>query len=211
MQATTVVGILTYAGCTDVDIFLNYSVLGFNTLVLTIVCLNAPSNPMGTLLAPLITVGLLVFQIALCMVVGCSGISVVWSAQAGYVMVNGGRGRMQAASCLVSLALGLYYLITAALITSVAHLCAAALGAVVAVVISRLHSQVGYTAVDSTIPTPPVEVKDSWIRGAGQGLFATAAIPKGTIVCAYTGAALGTADAMRCGSALSNPTPSPRT
>ena len=206
----TVVDILSYAGCTNVDVALNYSMLAVTTVVSQLV-----TNHLGApfLLAPLITAGLLVFQVLLCVGVGCSGISVVWSAQAGYILVcyvaasNAPPNRLLrtavAASSLLSLALGLYYFLTAEIITTVAHGCAAVLGSAVAAVAVYFLAPVprpspGYqTLADGPLSTPALEVKDSWIAGAGQGLFAAEAIPKGTVLCFYTGSTLGTKEAMR--------------
>lgn len=130
-------------------------------------------------------------------------------------------------SSILSCTLWLYYYMVMDIKTSIAHVGAVFLGVGCALLVLRTpfmreglqHSY--YTAlVDTTstsnrvqqilqpvTPLPIVaaegtesthlEVKESWIRGAEKGLFASAPMAKGQLVCRYTGQSLATAEAMR--------------
>ena len=81
----------------------------------------------------LLSLLLVAYQIGLCLVVGCAGISIVWNALAGFVL--GGATRLGCAKArhfellLAPIAaVDAYYAMTAPPITTVAHLCAIALG-----------------------------------------------------------------------------------
>ena len=81
----------------------------------------------------LVVAGLVAFQFGLCLAVGCAGVSVVWAALAGVVALDAAApprhlaARGAVLACV--LALAAYYAITAPLLTTVAHACAFALGA----------------------------------------------------------------------------------
>ena len=71
--------ILTYDG-SSTDIIINYTMLAINLLITAFV-----NRHQGVLwwVNVLLTAFLFAFQIVLCLVIGCMGISVVWSAQFG--------------------------------------------------------------------------------------------------------------------------------
>lgn len=130
--------ILTYDGSTT-DIIINYTMLAINLLITAFV-----NRHQGVLwwVNVLLTAFLFAFQIVLCLVIGCMGISVVWSAQFGYYGVLAAFGKRPITEqkellCAVlfgvvaTLLTWLYYLVTAEAITTVAHLCAALMGALI--------------------------------------------------------------------------------
>ena len=90
-------------------------------------------------------IGLVFFQVALCWLVGCSGISIIWCAVAGWIINErkhhaqpadagrpaGSRTFLDASEDLTLtfiLVVLIYYAVTATFITSVAHFCALILG-----------------------------------------------------------------------------------
>ena len=115
------------------------------------------------LLAGLIALlGTIFFQISLCWGLGCTGISIVWCAAAGWIMnerkshaVAGDAGlpaveRSALDTCedvalCALLGVLIYYAVTAAVITSVAHFCALVLGTL----LSRVNRRV--VLVDSQL------------------------------------------------------------
>ena len=132
--------ILTYNHCL-IDIVINYalivllqSTLSFHTIPKKIVVCS--------------TIYLWVFQIVLCFVVGCVGVSVIWSAQMG-ILIHHRRHRLAAISPAksalqeefplwagrlfrLSLVMGftawVYYAVIEKPITTLAHFCALAMG-----------------------------------------------------------------------------------
>jgi hypothetical protein len=146
--------ILTYQG-SQKDIVLNYALLVANVVVCSI---TTASNAHRGLERKLVASGALVFvaayQINLCLIVGCSGISIIWSACAGWILGEGRRRAcmlgvygssatetssspwnrhitllvwervMLAADVLVII----YYACVTEAITTVAHLCAILMG-----------------------------------------------------------------------------------
>jgi hypothetical protein len=87
--------ILTYQG-SQRDIVLNYALLVANVLVCSITTAsNAHYGASRGLERKLVASGALVFvaayQINLCLLVGCSGISIIWSACAGWIFSEGRR------------------------------------------------------------------------------------------------------------------------
>ena len=130
--------ILTYDG-SSTDIIINYTMLAINLLITAFV-----NRHQGVLwwINVLLTAFLFAFQIVLCLVIGCMGISVVWSAQFGYYGVLAVFGKhpiteQKELLCAVlfgvvaTLLTWLYYLVTAEAMTTVAHLCAALMGALI--------------------------------------------------------------------------------
>ena len=72
------------------------------------------------------------FQLSLCAVVGCSGISIVWNAMAGWVLAGttpdpANRGFI--VLLLPAVCVDAFYMITTEAMTTVAHICAILLGA----------------------------------------------------------------------------------
>jgi hypothetical protein len=94
----------------------------------------------------------ILFQIGLCLGLGCSGISIIWSALAGWLLserrdysenfltADGSESSNRddvivlpevIATLVLDSAVIMYYAITAEVITTVAHLCAVILGATI--------------------------------------------------------------------------------
>jgi hypothetical protein len=87
--------ILTYQGSQS-DAVLNYTLLAANVVVCSITTAsNAHYGTSRGLERKLVASGALVFvaayQINLCLVVGCSGISIIWCAIAGWILGEGRR------------------------------------------------------------------------------------------------------------------------
>lgn len=79
----------------------------------------------------------LAFQVVLCLILFCSGVSIVWNAVAGFSLGvyrrrGGGTRRALVFQWVVVLATDIYYALTAGYLTSIAHLCAIVLGLLVA-------------------------------------------------------------------------------
>jgi hypothetical protein len=143
--------ILTYQGSQS-DIVLNYALLLANVVVCSIT--TATRGLERKLVASGALVFVAAYQINLCLLVGCSGISIIWSACAGWILSEGRRRAcmlgdsgssateassspwnrhitllvwervMLAADVLVII----YYAYASEAITTVAHLCAILMG-----------------------------------------------------------------------------------
>jgi hypothetical protein len=146
----TVIEILLYGSDCPVDTALNWAALVFAAL-----CLANLSRVQQRFLWPvavtLITGTLFAFQIGLCIAVGCAGVSIVWAALNGAQIVvvyfdigcddevetPGSRTwimrqialTLVAISLLFDCGLATYYAVVSVTITTVAHLCAVVLGA----------------------------------------------------------------------------------
>jgi hypothetical protein len=144
-----IICILTYNNY-QIDVYLNYIaiVLASLSLILTVMLLNKRKYSVmiryvswiGTIF------GLFSFQIGLCVAVNCAGVSVIWSALAGFtpfLFFNiqyfdemaydkayyvAGITTSLYISELYSIVLWIYYAVVASFITTVAHLCAIILG-----------------------------------------------------------------------------------
>lgn len=137
--------ILDYNG-SGTDVILNYTAI---VVTLTPILLELYELPDRSRLWQFIWVPLLIFlftfQIILCVIVGCFGVSIVWSALCGFSVyiyyrifhlmdVANRRTRLRlirlslSSSVLLSTALWIYYAATSDVITTVAHLCALFLG-----------------------------------------------------------------------------------
>ncbi len=142
--------ILTYDHCVP-DIVINYSLILL--LQATVIFHRIPAK-----ITACSTFYLWAFQIILCFVVGCVGVSVVWSAQLG-ILIHHRRQRLAAKSLLhevtplwagrlyrLSLVIGftswVYYAIIEEPITTLAHLCAFAMG----ILLDLLAQRVGHPA-----------------------------------------------------------------
>ena len=214
----TLLGILTYDGCTN-DIFLNYVALAINTLTLIRLSHHLQSSYSYRSIRHvwiLLTLFLLVFQVVLCLFVGCSGISIVWSAQIGFCWSFRSSYFPSSENVLLRLLLGtstlldcglwIYYYVIADQLTSIAHGCAVLLGILLAWIVHQMVTQRAYTTLETKILTMDetpiqrvfgVEVRGSWIPGGGQGLFATASMSQGQLICQYIGHIMTTSEAMR--------------
>lgn len=141
----TVIGILTYYGRTD-DTILNYTSLTCSTVALATLCYHLQVQYEGStrhVWIPL-TLFLLLFQVGLCLVLSCSGISIIWSSEIGFCwyflpvffteQAEKSHTRLLpltlvGLSSLLASSLWIYYYTTAELLTTVAHACAVLLGA----------------------------------------------------------------------------------
>ena len=131
--------ILTYNYCLR-DVTINYALISLMQFTILV-------HRMATMSIVLSTIYLWSFQVALCRSVGCVGVSVVWSAQMGILLHY--RRRQQAkripssataqywyrTSMACGIAAWIYYAAIAEPITTVAHLCALAMGIVVDMVL----------------------------------------------------------------------------
>jgi hypothetical protein len=109
--------ILSYNG-TVLDTVLNYTILAAH--VYTERTSTSPRSTAATLSCFLFVVG---FQIFLCLLVGCSGISIIWCACLGWQY-----RRLPLWLGILDGLLLLYYAVTGEWITTVAHACAIVLG-----------------------------------------------------------------------------------
>lgn len=139
--------ILTYGG-NQTDIAINYAVLVINmTACAFILGQESRENQRRALLSFLFVVS---FQVGLCLMLGCAGISIIWCACAGW-MIQRARNipreqsdamneetsrscepQLQTVCPQITLVLDaaaiLYYLLTTEFITTVAHICAILMG-----------------------------------------------------------------------------------
>lgn len=167
--------ILTYSG-SSVDIVINYLIFAIDLQACSLVVISS-SHPKLRLLPLLSLIFAILFQIVLCLILACSGISIVWCAMCGWMLLEQ-RKRLhpeQPASTNVrtsfALSLGvvilmnfgvmIYYAIVAPAITTVAHVAAILLGLLLSflggvVAESRIRTISGAsptTAID--MQTPP--------------------------------------------------------
>jgi hypothetical protein len=137
--------ILDYEG-SETDVILNYTaiVVTLTPILFILFELSGSLRLWRFIWIPLL-IFLFAFQIALCIIVGCFGVSIVWSALCGFSVyiyyrilnsadVCNGRTNLLlirlslSSSVLFSTALWIYYAATSDVITTVAHLCAIILG-----------------------------------------------------------------------------------
>ena len=135
--------ILSYGGDLR-DMTINYTLICL-TLAACIHALNCepPSFLFRKKAAALTTLEgtLWIFQLSLCLVVGCSGVSIIWNAHLGYMVgllrQAGRESRVLVLTVLLGLLADGYYLLTADELTTTAHVCAACLGYAAALVITQ--------------------------------------------------------------------------
>ena len=187
-MTTSLLGILTYEGCTA-DIALNYFALAINTLTLIRLCHHLQFSYSHRSIRHvwiMLTLFLLVFQIVLCLFVGCSGISIVWSAQIGFCWFFRSAYSTQSPetyvlrlllgiSTLLSCGLWIYYAVIADQLTTLAHGCAVLLGMLLAWIVHQVIGQSAYTTLETKmltideIPIQPVSPSsDSQTDGQSQ-------------------------------------------
>lgn len=158
--------ILNYQG-RRIDFILNYTAI---VVTLTPIFLMQYQLPVSSRLRRFVWIPLLiflfVFQISLCVAVGCIGVSIVWSALCGYSVfiyntsfnpaddINGNTWLLLVRLCLsgavvFSSALWIYYMVTNDTITSVAHFSAVLLGVACAFFLDLFDPSSGYTSLQT--------------------------------------------------------------
>lgn len=147
--------ILTYGGERN-DILINYALFVLNTVwcyyaLVATTCADRPTTRRSYYytLSAMSLVFVVVFQVVLCLIVGCSGISVVWCAQAGWIVHQRYHHHccqtreavviipsMEIIVLVVDVLAILYYAVTMEAITTVAHVCALALGSLLSLLVT---------------------------------------------------------------------------
>jgi hypothetical protein len=150
--------ILTYGGERN-DILINYALFILNTvwcyftLLATTTCADRPPTVRGSYYCTHSTMSLVfivAFQVVLCLIFGCSGISIVWCAQAGWILHQRYHAHFQDYQTrevvippiteIIVLVVGvlaiLYYAVTVEAITTVAHVCALVLGSLLSLLVT---------------------------------------------------------------------------
>lgn len=141
--------VLTYHG-SETDVILNYTAIVVTLTPILLILYELPERfrLWRFIWIPLL-IFLFVFQVVLCLIVGCYGVSIVWSALCGFSVyiiywnfnsadVINRKTRLLlirlslSSSALFSTALWMYYAVTSEIITTVAHLCAILLGVTLA-------------------------------------------------------------------------------
>jgi hypothetical protein len=150
--------ILSYAGSTK-DIVLNYIMVVINLLYcVAAVLANQKQTDEQRIFALGALIFVILFQITLCLVLGCAGISIIWCAMGGWIMSERRRvveNNIDASSSLLSTSsqrlinMGkvvifldcvviVYYGVVEEPITTVAHFCALVLGAMLSLMSIRI-------------------------------------------------------------------------
>ena len=155
--------ILGYAGSTR-DVALNYLVFSINlTYCVTATVLSVHYRKQETaqkIFATSALVFVVMFQLILCLMLGCTGISIIWCAMGGWIIseqrqaVESDNASSNSSTASVTLKLRMihwrkmvilidsaaivYYGIIAEPITTIAHVCALVLGAVLSLVSVQL-------------------------------------------------------------------------
>ena len=144
--------VLTYAG-SRVDVAINYTLL-FATAALFI--FGGPPKRRGAMLSFFAA-----FQLGLCYVIGCAGVSIIWCACAGGGALDHHSGRRLVAFRVVAVAVVaglLWYALTAEAITDIAHVCALTMGFLVVqadeLYTRRLERDADYEELPSGAFTP---------------------------------------------------------
>ena len=146
--------VLTYgnrAGDPKLDIAINYTLL-FATAALFI--FGGPPKRRAAMLSFFAA-----FQLGLCYVIGCAGVSIIWCACAGGGALDHHSGRRLVAFRVVAVAVVaalLWYALTAEAITDIAHVCALTLGFLVVqadeLYTRRLERDADYVALPPGTP-----------------------------------------------------------
>ena len=146
--------VLTYgnrAGDPKLDIVINYTLL-FATAALFI--FGGPPKRRAAMLSFFAA-----FQLGLCYVIGCAGVSIIWCACAGGGALDHHSGRRLVAFRVVAVAVVaalLWYALTAEAITDIAHVCALTMGFLVVqadeLYTRRLERDADYEALPAGTP-----------------------------------------------------------
>jgi len=157
--------ILTYAGSPK-DIYLNYVVLLIHVVYCVVYLRNVNEAKRKDKIS--VSIGtfafVVFFQIVLCVILGCDGISIIWCACGGWIMAerhqaaeasheDGEAQRKnldQAAQMIILIDCGviIYYGVVAPPITTVAHICALILGATLSILGNRIVENQNGSLVD---------------------------------------------------------------
>lgn len=158
--------ILTYGG-ENKDIWINYTTFCFVLLIcilrardtllddIVVPQYNSLTRTKWLVMGALSLVGVALFQVGLCCFLGCAGISIIWCAMAGWVInerkyheqpADTGRptvnrntlDRLEDVVLTAVLGVLIYYAVTTAFITTVAHFCALTLGTLLSRINRRL-------------------------------------------------------------------------
>ena len=141
--------IATYNSSLD-EMALNYAVLIVTTLS---VFSTGPAWPRLCCV-----VFLVAFQVTLCLWLSCAGVSVVWASLASLIFVDarrsrGAPARLRLAVCASVVGVVVYYAVVSVALTTIAHLCAVALGFLLErVVLRRYRPKLGPANSDSEPP-----------------------------------------------------------
>jgi hypothetical protein len=149
--------ILTYGGERN-HIVINYALFVLNTVwcyfALVATTISAADTPCATrsyhyyyTCSAVSLLFVVAFQVVLCLIVGCSGISIIWCAQAGWIVHQRYHYRKHFQSrealppieiivLLVDVLAILYYAVTMEAITTVAHGCALVLGSLISLLVT---------------------------------------------------------------------------
>jgi hypothetical protein len=132
--------ILTYGGSATTDVVLNYIAIAFNLIhcgfliVAQTQKVNKEDHLKRQAFVSLLFV--ILFQIGLCLALGCRGVSVIWCAMFGWTIATKTRVKTRIVGgnnlFLFNNGLIVYYLFTKPFITTVAHICAVVLGVILA-------------------------------------------------------------------------------
>lgn len=143
--------ILTYGGGAR-DIAINYALFILNSVWCCRVAVMAtasatPNTRKSYYTSSAISLLFVVaFQITLCLILGCSGISIIWCAQAGWIVHHRYHQTHSQAHRIPKAEIGvvvvdvlaiLYYATTTEAITTVAHFCAIMLGSLLSFLVTR--------------------------------------------------------------------------
>mmetsp|Transcript_8987 Transcript_8987/g.13274 ORF Transcript_8987/g.13274 Transcript_8987/m.13274 type:complete len:199 (+) Transcript_8987:203-799(+) len=162
--------ILFYAGSTD-DIAINYTLLAISICAAYCLLEQFSSNFSSSVSsgyrsdAFVAFLGVIVFQIGLCLLLGCSGVSIIWACILGWMLNETGEfsfvhnaNATASKPAIVVLAMILngsaivYYAIYFPIVTTVAHILAVLLGAAISLRMMRRRAcreeQLGLLAVE---------------------------------------------------------------
>ncbi|KAJ1452760.1 hypothetical protein M885DRAFT_619633 [Pelagophyceae sp. CCMP2097] len=140
--------IATYGGHdSSFDVVLNYALVCLNVCLL----LLGQNRDGGQRLW--LCLFFVLFQFALCLAVGCAGVSIVWCAAAGVAFIDcafadAAAPRLLAAPVFVFDAAAIaYYAATAVAVTTLAHVCALFMGATLSLFLNNRRSCLGALCV----------------------------------------------------------------
>uniref|UniRef100_A0A7S2KXG2 Transmembrane protein n=2 Tax=Leptocylindrus danicus TaxID=163516 RepID=A0A7S2KXG2_9STRA len=176
--------VLSYAGSKD-DIAINYTLLAIS-ICAAYFLLEKFSNNLSSSVsrgyrsdAFVAFLGVIVFQIGLCLILGCSGVSIIWASILGWMLNETGEfsfvhnaNATASKPAIVVLAMILngsaivYYAIYFPIVTTVAHILAVLLGAAISLRMMRRRAcreeQLGLLAVEERESNDSKEVEQKF-------------------------------------------------